>query len=720
MFNQKLIFLITLRFLLISVILLATNQIVNLDTSLFLVIPISLLGVSLGFIFAEKGLKLLALGTISILAIIAYQLCFYLLNFLAPSSNLFLFINIFTHLDLLALIFIINLWSAYLILRIKSYATAEVFLILVACLTFFSLHQNYRFDLIKIVNDLAWQLSAPPLGIITGIGFAVISLLIAYLFLLGNLSIEKKETNLVFNQIRTERRFKFFNLGSIALIIGFFLLITYAVFNVHQGKYEIAVQNGVGSSNESGVSPLNFYSALGGSNQPAALVRLENDYLLNPHSPMMYLRESALSQLKKNELVLANQEYDLDVPRTSTYQTYVRKVELDNASARQEVVQKIYLLGDHQLAFGLDYPKTIRPLRLQNKDHNFKGAYKVTSLAPTYNVEQVKELQLGAKDWDSKTWEHYTEKHADPRYQELAEKLTTNAVNRLDMVLSILNYLNNNAIYTLTPNHETTKDQDPTAQFLFGDLRGYCVHFAHATVYLLRALGIPSRIGTGYMTDFSQAKDGHILLRMSDRHAWAEVYIDTIGWVPFDTQPKQVESHAETPVDQSLLDNLIDSLGNDEEIINDELLDPELKESKTFETLLGYLQIKKVLLIISLILLIFYLIKIYLLLSWKLSGNSEDKLKKIYRTLCLMLQDLGYPIRSGETKLDYLIRIQNSFPVVDQELAKVLNQIIYAAKANPENRSMEKLLQDFYHSLNRKQKILVILNPNSIFQIKSK
>lgn len=720
MFKQRISSLIIVRSLLICLMLWAINQIISLDTTLFLVLPTAIAGMTIGFSLAHRGLRLSALSSLSILGFLTYQLSFYLINFIAPSSNLFLFVTIFTHLDLLSLILLLNLWSAYLILRVRSYATAEVFLILVACLAFFALHQYYRFDLIKVVNDLAWKFSAPPLAIITGLGFTIITLLISYLFILGSMPIEKKDTQLVFNQTTSEKRFKILNAVNLILIIGFFLVITYLVYNAHQGKYEIAVQNGVGSSNESGVSPLNFDSALGGSNQPAALVRLENDYLLNPHSPMMYLRESALSQLKKNELVLASSDYDPDITRSSTYQTYVRKIDLKNASDRQEIVQKVYLLGDHQLAFGLDYPKTIRPLKLQNKDHNFKGAYKVTSLAPIYGFQQIDSLELGDPDWDTKTWDHYTEKHEDLRYQELADKLTSKAIDRLDMVLLILDYLNTNAIYTLTPNHELSKEADPTAKFLFGDMRGYCVHFAHATVYLLRALGIPSRIGTGYMTDFSQAKDGHILLRMSDRHAWAEVYINTIGWVPFDTQPQQVESHAETPVDQSLLDNLIDSLGTDEEIISDDLLDPELQENDRLEQFLSDLKLRQIAGLIILLITILYLRKLYLLLGWKLNANSEVKLKKIYQSLCLMLQDLGYPARSGETKIDYLIRVKNTFPIIDQELAEVLNQIIYATKANPESEELDSLLTNFYHSLRFSQKAMIALNPTSIFRIKQR
>ncbi|MDV7402821.1 hypothetical protein RZS08_65970, partial [Arthrospira platensis SPKY1] len=68
-------------------------------------------------------------------------------------------------------------------------------------------------------------------------------------------------------------------------------------------------------SNTEGQSPLSFQSAVGKTKQPAALVRLENDYPQNPSNPMLYLRESALSHFLGHELVVAGTKYNWDIPR---------------------------------------------------------------------------------------------------------------------------------------------------------------------------------------------------------------------------------------------------------------------------------------------------------------------------------------------------------------------------------------------------------------------
>ena len=71
-------------------------------------------------------------------------------------------------------------------------------------------------------------------------------------------------------------------------------------------------------------------------------------------------------------------------------------------------------------------------------------------------------------------------------------------------------------------------------EFLF-DLRvGYCEYYASAFVVLMRAAGIPARIVTGYQGGFWQAADEYLLVRQSDAHAWAEVWLEGRGWTRVD------------------------------------------------------------------------------------------------------------------------------------------------------------------------------------------
>ncbi|MGO2113218.1 MAG: transglutaminaseTgpA domain-containing protein, partial [Pseudoclavibacter sp.] len=81
---------------------------------------------------------------------------------------------------------------------------------------------------------------------------------------------------------------------------------------------------------------------------------------------------------------------------------------------------------------------------------------------------------------------------------------------------------------------------DVTAQFL--DTRaGYCVHFSSAMAVMARMLGIPSRVQVGFTpgTPISINSQDQVVYQVTshDLHAWAELWIDGYGWVPFESTP---------------------------------------------------------------------------------------------------------------------------------------------------------------------------------------
>ena len=70
--------------------------------------------------------------------------------------------------------------------------------------------------------------------------------------------------------------------------------------------------------------------------------------------------------------------------------------------------------------------------------------------------------------------------------------------------------------------------------FLFDRREGYCEHFSSAFVVLMRAAGIPARVVTGYAGAYRNPIGGYWLVRKSDAHAWAEVWLPVRGWVRVD------------------------------------------------------------------------------------------------------------------------------------------------------------------------------------------
>jgi transglutaminase-like putative cysteine protease len=71
-------------------------------------------------------------------------------------------------------------------------------------------------------------------------------------------------------------------------------------------------------------------------------------------------------------------------------------------------------------------------------------------------------------------------------------------------------------------------------EFLFETRRGFCEHFAASFVVLMRAAGVPARVVTGYQGGERNPVDDTWVIRQSDAHAWAEVWLADRGWVRID------------------------------------------------------------------------------------------------------------------------------------------------------------------------------------------
>ncbi len=71
-------------------------------------------------------------------------------------------------------------------------------------------------------------------------------------------------------------------------------------------------------------------------------------------------------------------------------------------------------------------------------------------------------------------------------------------------------------------------------EFLFDRKAGFCEHFSGAFVVLMRGAGIPARVVTGYVGGYRNPVGDYWLVRRSDAHAWAEVWLEGRGWVRVD------------------------------------------------------------------------------------------------------------------------------------------------------------------------------------------
>lgn len=78
---------------------------------------------------------------------------------------------------------------------------------------------------------------------------------------------------------------------------------------------------------------------------------------------------------------------------------------------------------------------------------------------------------------------------------------------------------------------------DPIQWFLFEEKAGHCEYFAAAGATLCHAVGLNTRVVTGYVaTDYHEASQ-HYIVRASNAHAWFEVEIEPGVWRRFDATP---------------------------------------------------------------------------------------------------------------------------------------------------------------------------------------
>ena len=108
--------------------------------------------------------------------------------------------------------------------------------------------------------------------------------------------------------------------------------------------------------------------------------------------------------------------------------------------------------------------------------------------------------------------------------------------SQFGVVMALTSYLQHNYKYSLQLGH-VPAGRDPVDWFLFDVKTGYCEQFATAETLLLRSLGIPARLATGYATgDYDPVLD-QAIVREHDAHAWVEAWFPNHGWVPVDPSP---------------------------------------------------------------------------------------------------------------------------------------------------------------------------------------
>lgn len=116
--------------------------------------------------------------------------------------------------------------------------------------------------------------------------------------------------------------------------------------------------------------------------------------------------------------------------------------------------------------------------------------------------------------------------------QALRQRVTASPEAPQPWLDAVLRHIGSDGFtYTLSPG---AVPGDAVDTFWIDRKEGFCEHFSSAFVVVMRALGVPARIVTGYQGGVVNPLDGLLEVRQSDAHAWAEVWLPQRGWTRID------------------------------------------------------------------------------------------------------------------------------------------------------------------------------------------
>ncbi|MFZ0127957.1 MAG: transglutaminaseTgpA domain-containing protein [Candidatus Dormiibacterota bacterium] len=173
-----------------------------------------------------------------------------------------------------------------------------------------------------------------------------------------------------------------------------------------------------------------------------------------------------------------------------------------------------------------------------------------TTIQTNAYISTATEAQLRAAGINYPSWtRQFTAMNDDASkgvetIRTLAQQWTVGANDPYDKALAIEQQLRNPALfqYTLNPPQDPNLSVWPVVYFLTTSHKGYCQYFASAMGSMLRSLGIPTRLVSGYGPGTARAQSGRAGERQeevttSDAHSWVEAYFPGYGWIPFEPTP---------------------------------------------------------------------------------------------------------------------------------------------------------------------------------------
>lgn len=198
--------------------------------------------------------------------------------------------------------------------------------------------------------------------------------------------------------------------------------------------------------------------------------------------------------------------------------------------------------------------ETLRSFRLYgSRSYEYHVNTGLTSYFPELAAETFLSLQdkknteyeQAESYYNAFVYEHYiglTKSQTELLSRELGEAgdQTKGHIDYYSAITKIRECLQNNFIYDKACK-KMPEGRNFLNYFLTESRTGYDVHFATVAALMFRYYGIPARYTEGYVItedDLSGKEPAKTLdIPASNGHAWPEIYVDGIGWVPIEVSP---------------------------------------------------------------------------------------------------------------------------------------------------------------------------------------
>ncbi|MEJ1403524.1 MAG: DUF3488 and transglutaminase-like domain-containing protein [Candidatus Sedimenticola sp. (ex Thyasira tokunagai)] len=307
------------------------------------------------------------------------------------------------------------------------------------------------------------------------------------------------------------------------------------------------------------------------------------------------------------------------------------------------------------------------------------------------------------------------------RMRKLVAQWRQQSSNNRELVnLSLNHYRQQPFYYTLYP---PLAEENPVDQFLFDSRRGFCEHYATSFVTLMRLAGIPARVVTGYQGGEVNPIGGYLIVRQSDAHAWAEVWLKGLGWVRTDPTAAVAPERVERPFDFALGGDTTIGIPVNFGTVDSDLLRHAIKRLRLsldavnaswHRWVLGYSDqrqgdmmrrlglefLKGARLAAGMIVSTSLLLLLIALLLWYRGRERLDPLQVDYQRFCKRLQKKGIQRRSYEGPKDYSKRVIHRRPDLQTEVGAIIKLYIELrygeADTKPARHQFHRLVGRFH------------------------